>query len=58
MTSRWWRNKVDWMLESFFPEDRQYNVWNTLSTDCVYASRVNVFKNRIDTTYLAKAGYI
>ena len=32
------------------------NVWNKLSTDCVHAIRVNVFKNIIDK-YLVKAGY-
>ena len=32
------------------------NVWNKLSTECVDASSVNVFKNRIDK-YLVKAGY-
>ena len=32
------------------------NVWNKLSTDCVHASSVNVFKNRIDK-YLVKTGY-
>ena len=31
-------------------------VWNKLSTDCVHATSVNVFKNRIDK-YLVKAGY-
>ena len=35
---------------------RTINVWNKLSTDCVHASSVNMFKNKIDT-YLAKAGY-
>ena len=34
---------------------RSINVWNKLSTECVHASSVNVFKNRIDK-YLAKAG--
>ena len=29
-----------------------YSVWNKLSAECVYASRVNMFKNRIDK-YLA-----
>ena len=38
-----------------FPQ-RTINVWNKLSTDCVHASSVNVFKNRIDK-YLVKAGY-
>ena len=33
------------------------NVWNKLSTDCVHATSVNMFKNKIDK-YLAKAGYI
>ena len=32
------------------------NVWNKLSTECVHASSVNVFQNRIDK-YLVKAGY-
>ena len=32
------------------------NVWNTLSTECVHASSVNMFKNKIDK-YLVKAGY-
>ena len=29
------------------------NVWNKLSTDCVHASSVNMFKNKIDK-YLVK----
>ena len=29
------------------------NVWNNLSTDCVHASSVNMFKNKIDM-YLEK----
>ena len=36
---------------------RTINVWNNLSTDCVHASSVNMFKNKIDK-YLVKAGYI
>ena len=28
---------------------RTINEWNKLSTDCVTASRVNMFKNKIDT---------
>ena len=32
------------------------DVWNNLSTDCVHASSVNMFKNKIDK-YLVKAGY-
>ena len=35
---------------------RTINVWNTLSTECVHASSVNMLKNRIDK-YLVKAGY-
>ena len=27
---------------------RTINVWNNLSTDCVHASSVNMFKNKID----------
>ena len=35
---------------------RAINVWNNLSTDCVHASSLNMFKNKIDK-YLVKAGY-
>ena len=35
---------------------RTINVWNKLSEECVHASSVNMFKNRIDK-YLVKAGY-
>ena len=35
---------------------RTINVWNTLSEECVHASSVNMFKDRIDK-YLVKAGY-
>ena len=33
------------------------NEWNKLSNDCVNASSVNMFKNRINR-YLIRAGYI
>ena len=32
------------------------NEWNTLSTDCVTASSVNMFKNKVET-YLRRADY-
>ena len=35
---------------------RTINEWNKLSTDCVNASTVNIFKNKVDT-YLRRAGY-
>ena len=35
---------------------RTTNEWNKLSTDCITASSVNMFKNRVDT-YLWRAGY-
>ena len=44
------------MLENTHFPRGPYNVWNKLSTDCVHASSVNMFKNKIDK-YLAKAGY-
>ena len=44
------------MLGSFHFHRGPFNVWNKLSTDCVHASSVNMFKNRIDK-YLVKAGY-
>ena len=35
---------------------RTINEWNRLSADCVNASNVNMFKNKIDK-YLRRAGY-
>ena len=35
---------------------RTVNECNKLSTDCITASSVNVFKNKLDT-YLRRAGY-
>ena len=39
-----------------FSFSQRINVWNKLSTECVHASSVKMFKNRIDK-YLVKAGY-
>ena len=37
---------------------RTINVWHKLSTDCVHASSVNMFKNKIDKyMYLVKVRY-
>ena len=35
---------------------RTINEWNKLSKDCVAASSVNMFKNKVDT-YLKRVGY-
>ena len=43
-------------VRNFSFSQRTINVWNELSTECVHASSVNMFKNRIDK-YLVKAGY-
>ena len=43
-------------VRKFSFSQRTINVWNILSTECVHASSVNVFKNRIDK-YLVKTGY-
>ena len=43
-------------VRTFSFSQRTINVWNKLSTECVHASSVNVFKNKIDK-YLVKAGY-
>ena len=48
------QSRLDVRKYSF--SQRTINVWNNLSTDCVQASSVNMFKNKIDK-YLAKAGY-
>ena len=43
-------------VRKFSFSQRTINVWNQLSTECVHASSVNMFKNKIDK-YLVKAGY-
>ena len=43
-------------VRKFSFSQRTINVWNNLSTDCVHASSVNMFKNKINK-YLVKAGY-
>ena len=48
------QSRLDVRKYSF--SQRTINVWNKLSTDCVHASSVNMFKNKIDK-YLAKAAY-
>ena len=47
-------SKLD--VRKFSFSQRTINVWKKLSTECVHASSVNMFKNRIDK-YLVKAGY-
>ena len=42
-------------VRKFSFSQRTINVWNNLSEECVNASSVNMFKNRIDK-YLVKAG--
>ena len=42
-------------VRKFSFSQRTINVWNKLSTECVHASSVNMFKNEIDM-YLVKAG--
>ncbi len=48
------QSRLDVIKFSF--SQRTINVWNTLSTECVHANSVNMFKNKIDK-YLVKAGY-
>ena len=43
-------------VRKFSFSQRTINVWNKLSEECVHASSVNMFNNRIDK-YLVKAGY-
>ena len=45
-----------WDVRKFSFSQRTNNVWKKLSEECVHASSVNMFKNRIDK-YLVKAGY-
>ena len=44
-------------VRKFSFSQRTINVWNKISAECVHASSVNMFKNRIDK-YLVNAGYL
>ena len=44
-------------VRKFSFSQRTINVGNKLSTECVHANSVNMFKNKIDK-YLVKAGYL
>ncbi len=50
--------KEQWRLDmrKYSFSQRTINDWNKLSDDCVNASSVSMFKNKIDS-YLARAGY-
>ena len=48
------QSRLDVRKYSF--SQRTITAWNNLSTDCVHASSVNMFKNKIDK-YLVEAGY-
>ena len=50
------RPHLEYCIHAWNPYLRTINVWNKLSTECVHASSVNMFMNKIDK-YLVKAGY-
>ena len=43
-------------IRKHYFSQRTVNEWNKLSTDCVTASSVNIFRNKVDTN-LRRAGY-
>ena len=43
-------------VRKFSFSQRTINVWNKLSEECVHATSVNMFKNKVDT-HLVMAGY-
>ena len=45
-----------WDVRKFSFSQTTINVWNKLPAECVQASSVNMFKNRIDK-YIVEAGY-
>ena len=47
---------VDWISGSTHSHILTIKEWNTLSTNCVTSSNVNMFKNKVDT-YLRRADY-
>ena len=51
------QSRLDIRKLNFHFAQRRVNKWKRLSADCVGASSVNMFKNKIDI-YLRRAGYI
>ena len=49
------QSRLDVRKYSF--SQRTVNGWNQFYNDCVHASRVHIFKNRIDKYLVVKAGY-
>ena len=47
--------RLDFRKHSF--SQRTMNEWNKLSTDCVTANSVNMFKNKVDTYIRGGASY-
>ena len=43
-------------VRKFSLSHRTFDVWNKLPAECVQASSVNMFKNRVDK-YIVEAGY-
>ena len=43
-------------IRNYSFSQRTINQWNKLSTSCITASSVNMFKNKVDT-YLRRVGY-
>ena len=43
-------------IRKYLFSQRTIDEWNKLSTDCVTASSMNMFKNKVDT-YLRRADY-
>ena len=52
----WVKKQSIFDVRKFSFSQRTINVWNKLPAECVQASSVNMFKNRIDK-YIVEAGY-
>ena len=50
------KNQCRLDIRKYSFSQRTINEWNKLSTDCITASRMNMFKNKVDT-YLRTVGY-
>ena len=50
------KEQCRWDMRKYSFSHRVIHEWNKLSNDCVNATSVNMFKNRIDI-YLIRAGY-
>ena len=56
LNGKYFKDQCRLNIRKYSFSQRTINEWNKSSKDCVTASNVNIFKNKVDA-YLRRAGY-